>query len=108
MHLEHNMKKIIFAIILIIIIFAVVFIISSSREKQIKEELNDNMTGSVKIDLIVVEKAKRILSIVETEDKFLCIVKITADMKFCVNLLMLFEEFIPDCSGFWNTDTLHR
>ena len=57
------MKKIIFVFILIIIIFAVVFIISSSREKQIKEELNDNMTGSVKIDLIVVEKAKRILSI---------------------------------------------
>ena len=57
------MKKIIFVFILIIIIFAVVFIISSSREKQIKEELNDNTTGSVKIDLIVVEKAKRILSI---------------------------------------------
>ena len=49
------MKKIIFVFILIIIIFAVVFIISSSREKQIKEELNDNMTGSVKIDLIVVD-----------------------------------------------------
>ena len=61
------MKKIIFAIILIIIIFAVVFIISSSREKQIKEELNDNMTENIKIDLIVVEKAKRILSIYDNE-----------------------------------------
>ena len=30
---------------------------------------------------------------------------------FCHNhssFVMLFEEFIPDCSGFWNTDTLHR
>ena len=57
------MKKIIFVFILIIIIFAVFYIISNISEKKLKRELADNMIENTKIDLIVVEKAKRTLSI---------------------------------------------
>lgn len=57
------MKKISLAIIVILIILAVFYIISYISERKLKRELADNMIENTKIDLIVVEKAKRTLSI---------------------------------------------
>ena len=57
------MKKISLAIIIILIILAVFYIISNISERKLKGELADNMIENTKIDLIVVEKAKRTLSI---------------------------------------------
>lgn len=58
------MKKFLLIIILFaIIIFAAVFILSYINEINLKKEYSNNMIENVKIDLIVVEKSRRILSI---------------------------------------------
>lgn len=57
------MKKILLIVLLLIVIFAVLFIISYVREMNLKKGFENKMLENVKIDLIVIEKEKRILSI---------------------------------------------